>query len=68
MKLQEYKDHDFCKSVDCMDLISKVHNDGFVEECSVYQSSCNYTAKYFYIWLTEHGYKITKEVKEHENN
>ena len=59
MKIQEYKSYDFCKAA-CEDYdTQKKHCDRLL---------CSCTAKQFHIWLTKNGYKIVKEVEEHENN
>jgi len=50
---KEYKDHEFCKAVDCL--------WSTCSGCSTDAKQCVYTAKEFHRWLKSNGYKIVKE-------
>lgn len=50
---KEYKDHEFCKDVECVALE--------YSSCNAYV--CHKTAKHFHRWLEQNGYTISKAIK-----
>lgn len=52
----KYKDYEFCKAVECSELIKPY--DKLDSKCNL--SECVKTAKEFHGWLNINGYKIVK--------
>lgn len=61
--LVEYKDHEFCKRINCNAYIKK-HEGGPFPVCVLKghpSPDCNKTANEFQKWLKENGYRIVKD-------
>ena len=56
-----YEKYEFCRSMNCPEIVDKTH-------CDVFLHDCLFTAKRFHQWLQCHNFKIIKEnTNEHRN-
>ena len=60
----EYQNYDFCKDVECSELIKPY--DKLDSKCNL--SECVKTAKEFHKWLNSNGYKIVKREQNESQN
>ena len=61
---QEYQDYEFCKAVECSELIKPY--DKLDSKCNL--SECVKTAKEFHEWLNSNGYRIVKREQNESQN